>query len=61
MKDVFTTKGRLTLIVLIKQCRLMHCLQSAMVYSKSTDKVKTALCRLLFRRYCVDFERVFTV
>ena len=44
-----------------KQCRLIHCMKSAIVYSKSTDKVKTALSRLLFKRYSVDLEHVLTV
>ena len=49
------------LCVLIKECCFIHCLQSAMVYSKSTDKVETALCRLLFRCCSVDFEHVLAI
>ena len=47
--------------VLIKQCHLIHCLQSVIVYFKSTDKVKTVVHRLLFRRQSVDFEHVFAI
>ena len=47
--------------VLIKQCRLIHCLQLAMLRSKLSDKVKTALCRFVFRPYSVDFEHVFAI
>ena len=36
--------------VLIKPCHLIRCLQSLMVCFKPTDKVKTVLHRLLFRR-----------
>ena len=47
--------------VLIKQCSVITWFQLVMVYSKSTNKVRTALCRLLLRRYSVDFEHVFAV
>ena len=47
--------------VLIKQCRVTPCFQSAIVYSKSTDQVKTHLCRLLFKHYFVDFVHVLAV
>ena len=47
--------------VLIKQCCVIPCFQLAMVYSKSTGKVRSALYRSLFRRYSVEFEHVLAV
>ena len=45
----------------LKLRSVVKSVKSAMVYSKSTDKVKTALCRLLFRPYSVDFKHVLVV